>query len=225
LVSRARKRLTAEERRERILEGALEVFAERGYADASMAAVGRAAGITPAVIYDHFSSKAELHETLLRKKSEDLLSSVAEALAGAPDEPHERLRVGVDAFFRFVENQSFAWWLLFRDPPTDPDVSAAYAEIQGQATLGIAAFIRATAPPDLLARPEADRNIEMFAQLLRTAQNGLAAWWYEHPDTPREVLVDRVMEFAWVGLERVADGERAQGSAGAPPQLRRTPRK
>jgi hypothetical protein len=44
----------------------------------------------------------------------------------------------------------------------------------------------------------------MFAQLLRTGQNGLAAWWYEHPGTPRAALVERVLEFCWTGLERLS---------------------
>jgi AcrR family transcriptional regulator len=208
LVREKRQRLRAEERRDRILQGALGVFAERGYQEASMAAIAAAAGITPAVIYDHFSSKAELHITLMESQAGKVLVSVGSALAGAPDELRERLRVGVDAFFAFVEQNGFAWWLLFRDPPTEPAVAAAYERIQQTATSGIAAFIRQDAPPALLERPDADRDIEMFAQLLRTAQNGLAAWWYDHPETPRAVLVDRVVEFCWVGLERVAAGER-----------------
>jgi AcrR family transcriptional regulator len=208
LVAVRRQRLRAEERRERILQGALEVFAERGYREASMAAIAIAAGITPAVIYDHFSSKAALHMTLLESQANKLLASVGSALAGAPDDLQERLRVGVDAFFAFVEQQSFAWWLLFRDPPSDPAVAEAYGRIQQGATSGIAAFIREAAPRALLDQPEAERDFEMFAQLLRTAQNGLAAWWYDHPEVPRAVLVDRVVEFCWVGLERVAAGER-----------------
>jgi AcrR family transcriptional regulator len=208
LVSGTRKRLRAEERRERILVGALKVFAERGYGEASMTAIAHAAGISPAVIYDHFASKADLHMTLLEWKAEALMSSVAGALATAPDDPRERMRAGVDAFFAFVEQENFAWWVLFRDPPTDPKVSAAYAQIQRNATLGIAAFIREMTPPDLLEEPNADRDLEMFGQLLRTAQNGLAAWWYDHRDVPRDVLVDRVIEFCWIGFERLAGGER-----------------
>lgn len=173
-----------------------------------MADVARAAGITPAVIYDHFSSKAELHMTLLQRQAEELMSAVGSALESAPEDPEARLRAGVDAFFSFVEQQGFAWWLLFRDPPSDPDIAAAYGRIQQGATAGIAEFIRAAAPTSFLDDPEADRDLEMIAQLLRTAQNGLAAWWYEHPQTPRAVLVDRVVEFAWLGLERVAAGER-----------------
>lgn len=52
----------------------------------------------------------------------------------------------------------------------------------------------------------------MFAQLVRTSQNGLAAWWYEHKEVPREAIVERMLEFSWVGLQRVAGGERLSGS-------------
>ena len=205
----SRSRLTAEERRERILQAALENFAARGYREASMAAIAEAAGITPAVIYDHFSSKAGLYTSLLEHKTQEVLLAVGSAVAAAPDDREQRLRAGVDAFFAFVEQQGFAWWLLFRDPPTDPDIAGTYGRLQQTATLGIAAFLRESAPPALLERPDAERDLEMFAQLLRTAQNGLAAWWYERRDVPRDVVVDRVVEFCWLGLERVTQGERA----------------
>jgi AcrR family transcriptional regulator len=206
--AKRQRRLRAEERRERILEGALQVFAERGYEEASMTAIAKAAGISPAVIYDHFASKAELHMTLMGWKAETLLASVGAAVASAPDDLKGRLRAGVDAFFAFAEGQNFGWWLLFRDPPTDPGVADAYARVQQGANMGIAAFLRESAPAELLDDPDAERDLEMFAQLLRTAQNGLAAWWYDHREIPREVLVDRVVEFCWIGLERVVSGER-----------------
>jgi hypothetical protein len=37
----------------------------------------------------------------------------------------------------------------------------------------------------------------------------LAIWWREHPKVKRAFLVDCVMDFAWLGLERVRGGERA----------------
>jgi AcrR family transcriptional regulator len=209
LVVARRTRLTAEERRERILQAALEVFAARGYREASMAVIAEAAGITPAVIYDHFSSKEGLYTSLLEQKTQEVLVAVGSAVAAAPDDRKLRLRAGVDAFFAFVEQHGFAWWLLFRDPPADPSIAATYGQLQQTATLGIAAFLRESAPPALLERPDAERDLEMFAQLLRTAQNGLAAWWFERRDVPRDVVVDRIVEFCWLGLERVSRGERA----------------
>ena len=52
--SQARSRLSAAERRERILAAAAEVFAEHGYADASMAEIANRAGVVASVLYDHF---------------------------------------------------------------------------------------------------------------------------------------------------------------------------
>ena len=50
--------------------------------------------------------------------------------------------------------------------------------------------------------------VEMFAQQLSGAVQSLAIWWREHPTVKREFLVDSVMDFAWLGLERVRGGER-----------------
>src|SRR3954468_24676394 len=101
--------------------------------------------------------------------------------------------------------KNFAWWLLFRDPPSDPAVEAAYGRIQATATAAIASLMRASAGSALLGRPDAERELEVFAQFLRSGQNGLAAWWYENPDATREFLVDRVVEICWTGLERLSD--------------------
>jgi AcrR family transcriptional regulator len=208
-----RRRLSADERREHILRAGMEVFAERGYQEASMVEIARAAGITPAVIYDHFASKAELQISLLEGQTEELLTFVGAAVAGEFEDMAEQIRVGVDAFFTFVEEHPYAWRMLFRDPPTDPAILSTYRRIHQQATAGIALFLRASAPPDLLKGPDADRDLEMFAEMLKMAQNGLAVWWYEHRDVPRRELVDRVLEFCWLGFERIAAGERIPSSA------------
>ena len=61
----ARKRprgnaVTSEPTRERILSAAAQLFAEQGFARASMPAIASLSGITAGAIYRHFESKAEL---------------------------------------------------------------------------------------------------------------------------------------------------------------------
>jgi AcrR family transcriptional regulator len=206
-----RKRLSPERRRELIREGAMQVFAERGYEAASMEEIARAAGITVAVIYDHFPSKAKLQVELLERQTAALLGHVGRSLEGAPDDAGERLRIGVDAFFAYVEEHRFTWRMLIRDSPSDPEVAAAYAQLERQATAGIAIFIEAGAGGTLANYKDPERAAEMFAEALKAAQNGLATWWYEHPDVPRAEIVDRLLEFCWIGLERVAEGETGGG--------------
>jgi AcrR family transcriptional regulator len=206
-----RHRLSPSERRELILAGAMEVFAERGYEGASMVEIATVAGITPAVIYDHFSSKAALQVELLERQSEELFAFIGKALVAAPPGPQPRLRAGVDAFFRFVEQHPYAWRMMFRDPPSDPGVAAAYRRLSEVATGTIASFIRAEAVIPARKEESPGQGAEVFAELLRSAQVGLATWWYEHREVPREEIVERLLEFCWVGLERAVADRSAGG--------------
>ena len=51
-----RRRLSAEERRESILDAANSVFGERGYETVRIDDVAAAAGISKALIYEHFAA-------------------------------------------------------------------------------------------------------------------------------------------------------------------------
>ncbi len=184
----------------------MQVFAERGYEAASMGTIASEAGITPAVIYDHFGSKAELAIELLARETEALLRYVAAALDAEAHSQAERMRAGVEAFFGYVEDHRFAWRLLFRDPPADPQVAAAYRQLNERATAAIAVFLQSGDSGALSGYDDPERAAEMFAEGLKAAQNGLAAWWYEHPEVSRREVVERLLELAWTGLERVAAG-------------------
>lgn len=206
--TKKRRRLSPVERRGLILDGAMAVFAERGYEAASMTEIARAGGVTPAVIYDHFPSKAALAVELLELQTEELLRFVSGALAGAFSDMEAQMRAGVEAFFTYVEEHRFAWRMLFRDPPSDPEVAAAYRQLDARATRAIAGFLEAGGGGALAAYDDPRQAAEIFAEALKAAQNGLAAWWYERPDVSREEIVERLLEFAWTGLERIAAGER-----------------
>jgi hypothetical protein len=39
---------------------------------------------------------------------------------------------------------------------------------------------------------------------------GLALWWYDHREVPREQVVAAAMNALWVGFERLGHGERWQ---------------
>jgi AcrR family transcriptional regulator len=189
-----RRRMPGPLRREAILAAAEEVFARRGYHGAALEDIAQAAGISKALIYEHFASKRDLHASLLEAHVEELFRRLqAGAAPGQPGE--ERLRRGIDAFLSFVEEHREAWRALFRDA-ADPDVGAFVVRVQAQATAVIAALIAA----DPEAPEGGDRAIEMHAAMLSGALQSLANWWHDHQEVPRTVLVDRAMDFCWVGL-------------------------
>lgn len=203
-ASAQRRRLPAHERRNRIMQGAMRVFAERGYADASMTEIARAGGVTAAVIYDHFSSKQDLHGALLEEQTDALLAYVGSALASAGSTPEQRMRAGVNAFFGFVQAHPFAWRMIFRDPPADPEIAEIQTRIHTRATQSITLFLDVAVPDFRRENAIHGRRLEMFAQMLKTSLNGMAVWWYEHPSATREELVECSLDFCWRGLERHA---------------------
>jgi len=60
-----RKRLTKVERRAEILGAALDVFAEKGFAGARTQEIADRAGVSGALIFQHFESKAQLYAASL----------------------------------------------------------------------------------------------------------------------------------------------------------------
>jgi AcrR family transcriptional regulator len=188
--------MPAPERREAILAAAEEAFARSGYHGARLEEIAKAAGISKALIYEHFASKRELHAELLDAHVAEIFRRLqANAQTGTTGE--ERLRGGIDAFLRFVEEHREAWRALFRDA-ADPEVADKIEAVQAQAAGVIAVLIAA----DPEARLDA-LGIDIHAQLLSGSVQALANWWYDHQDVPREVLVDRAMEFCWIGIERL----------------------
>jgi AcrR family transcriptional regulator len=209
-----RKRLTAGERRVAIQSSALEVFAERGYHTTSIDDIARAAGISKALIYEHFASKQELHADLLEVQASELYRRVATAVEAVEAESGSaRLTAGLAAYLSFVEERRDAWRVLFRET-VDPESAAALDRVSAQIRALVAALIAQDpgATPRNEAHPETDRGIQQLAQMLVGAIQSSANWWDDHREVRRDRVLETAMEFVWFGLDRLGRGERwAQG--------------
>lgn len=201
-----RKRMSAVQRRGELLDAASEVFGRRGYHGASLDEIASTAGVSKALIYEHFTSKRELHAELVEQHAGEIFRRLqANTEAGASGE--ERLRGGIEAFLGFVEENRDAWRALFRDA-SDPEVTEAISRVREQAAGVVGALMAADTPrePGVSAKQRA-QFFEMQGQLLAGAIQVLAHWWTDHPSIPRETVVDRAMDFCWIGLDRVSQGE------------------
>lgn len=73
------KRLTAEQRKATVIDAATRLFAEKGFHGVSVDDIVKDVGVSPAVLYRHFSSKEALYEAVLRQlasQREDYLEAV-----------------------------------------------------------------------------------------------------------------------------------------------------
>jgi AcrR family transcriptional regulator len=210
MTTTPRKRLSAGERRAAIQSSALEVFAERGYHTTSIDDIARAAGISKALIYEHFASKQQLHADLLEVQASELYRRIADAVDTVEAESGAaRLTAGLEAYLSFVEERRDAWRVLFRET-VDPESAAALDRVSAQVTALVAALIAQDpgATPRDEAHPETDRGIQQLAQMLVGAIQSSANWWDDHREVRRDRVVETAMEFAWFGLERLGRGER-----------------
>src|SRR5918998_4243438 len=98
-------------RERQVLELAEALFAERGYAGASMEELARRAGVTKPVVYELFGSKEGLFGACVDRSIERLADGIAEAVRAETD-PEARLRAGGLAFLRFAAGNRVAWDLM-----------------------------------------------------------------------------------------------------------------
>lgn len=89
----------AEATRARLLDAAVKAFAERGYHGTTTRDIASAAGMSPAALYVHHSSKEDLLYQISRTGHDEALRVLREAVASATD-PVEQLRAVVRAFVR-----------------------------------------------------------------------------------------------------------------------------
>jgi TetR/AcrR family transcriptional regulator, fatty acid metabolism regulator protein len=78
-------------KRDAILRAAIDVFAERGFFNAQVADVARAAGIAAGTVYLYFRSKDDLLVSVFERTMKDALADGRAATSGVGD-PAERLR-------------------------------------------------------------------------------------------------------------------------------------
>lgn len=189
-----KRRLSKGDRRRLIEQAASELFAEQGYTATTLEQVATAAGVTRPLLYKHFSSKKELHLALLAKHRDALLERLGGGL-GQPAPLAERLPRVADSWFGYVEENPFAWLMLFRDTTGDPEIQAFHREMQATARSALVALIRTEPELDF---PE--ERIEPTAEFFRSAMTGVALWWAEHREVLRPIVVDVVVRAVSDGL-------------------------
>lgn len=100
--SNPQPRLSADERREQIIDAARRVFEQTGFDGARTRDLAAAAGVNEALLYRHFGSKEELFEAAVATPLEEAVSKVVE-LSGAPPEEFDASgTVMYDRTYQFV---------------------------------------------------------------------------------------------------------------------------
>jgi AcrR family transcriptional regulator len=207
-------------RERQLVELGEELFAERGFAKASMDELARRAGVTKPVIYELFGSKEGLFEVCLEGLAMRLAESIAEAArgagaksaggagaksaggaeaksaggteAGATTDAEARLRAGGLAFLRFASENRVAYELLY-----EGRFSEAAGRVRRRQAALILELMREIASEDTDSR-----ELELAANAVNSAYEGVAHWMWDHPESDVEQLADWTVELLLPGLRR-----------------------
>jgi AcrR family transcriptional regulator len=98
----------------RLLDAAGHVFAEVGWADATVEAIVSRAGMSRRTFYEHFTDLRDCLRIFHQKATRRAFRAVEMAVAAAPESPGERLRMGVAGFLGGIVAFPHVARVLFR---------------------------------------------------------------------------------------------------------------
>jgi AcrR family transcriptional regulator len=191
-------RLTGPQRQRLILDAAADLFAERGYERARLEEIAAAAGVSKALIYEHFEGKRELYAQIMRKGTDESLGLVLAAAAAEPDSLR-RLQAGLGAFLDFVAEQPSVWRVIEQEV-SDPEIIELDQSREKRGVKSIAALL--ASDPEIARQNLEHEELELFAVMINGATVRAANWWLEHLEVERDEVLAELIDFLWPGIKQ-----------------------
>jgi AcrR family transcriptional regulator len=186
--STATPRLPRRERREQILAAATSAFARTGFADTSLEDIAAEAGVTRAILYRHFESKADLYRSVLDRAKQRF-----DAATGAP----EFTDASIDALLAAAADDPAAFRLLFHHAAREPAFTEEMDRLRAEA---FAMTHRQ------LARVIADRRWARWAaQLVPVVATEAVTAWLDAGQPDRAEAAERIRRAIYGVIESAAE--------------------
>lgn len=201
-----------EERRVRILEGALRAFARWGFRGATMERIGQEAGISAGAIYWYFPSKDDLIRALFETQS--ALPQLRQLAALPAGDEEAQLTAVAESLLRTFEERIDVIKTVMSEGLAHPEIARKfYRELVAKVWAEFARYldVRVAAgvfrPGDSLARTQAFISMLMLYALARRN-------FGEQFSVPREVAVREFVGVFLRGVSGPADRQLASKSGG-----------
>jgi AcrR family transcriptional regulator len=132
------RRLDPDARRAQLVGVGLALVKTMRFDEVTAEVVARASGVSKGLVFHYFPATADLQVAILRAASAEL---VAEIDVGAGLPPDERLRVGLDAFVRYIEQQPASYQAVARRAGSDERLLAVIEDTRAAVVDIIAAAL------------------------------------------------------------------------------------
>jgi AcrR family transcriptional regulator len=197
-----RHRLSADARRDTIIDAAIRLFSEKGFKGTTTRELSTAVGVTEPVLYEHFRTKHELYEAMMDRMAEEGMSTFRAMLdTPASAEPREFVRALAHAVFGwFARHPAFIRLLLFSALEGE-EISRRF---HGRATARIVDAMACYAKSNAAKlRMDFDATVAAHALYCMLVQHGLTYVLFPEEDSRdhRERL-DRMVEVLVGGISK-----------------------
>ncbi len=181
--SRKRARTRAE-----LLAAAQQVFAERGYHEASIAEITRLADVGVGTFYLHFRDKDEVFMTLIEEGIRDIREQVTSEAFRFPYE--QRLPAVIHLTLRYA----YAKRDLFRIALTDGGQLTRRFRAQTALVEGFTDILEEAQRRGLI------ENAPLFARFVTGMVMQGIVWWFEHDEPGPDVMAEQMIHLLLHGL-------------------------
>lgn len=202
------RRMPRAVRERQMLDAAVRTFARLGYRAASMDEIAELAGVSKPLVYLYLNSKEDLFTAVIRREARALVDAVrAGTEPGLP--PDAQLWAGLRAFFRHTAEHPDGWAVLHRQARTHGEPFAAEVAVMREEIVAFVTALIGAAAREAHGTPDlAAHDVAALAEALVGAAESLAGWANETEDASAKEAAATLMNFAWMGLDRLMRGER-----------------
>ena len=172
------RRLGPEARRAQLVGVGLALIKEMPFDEVTAEVVARAGGVSKGLVFHYFPSTRDLQVAILRAAADELLADL-DVGAGLP--PDERLRAGLEAFVRYIEQQPASYQAVVRRAGSDERLLAVFEDTRS-AVVGIVAAT--------LSLTELPAPLRLVIRGWIAMVEECVLHWLDDKPVPREELVE-----------------------------------
>ncbi len=158
-----------EKRQEEIVTGLMQVMSSRGYDQASIGAIAKAAGLSQGVVHYHFKSKQQILLRLVALLSATIRTRF-ESIVLASSSPEDKLWAYIDAHVALgagADPEAVACWVyISAEAVRQPEVGELYRSVVKEDVRLLAQLLRETlASQNISTRPSKQMAAAIFAAI------------------------------------------------------------
>ena len=143
----AGRRLGPEARRAQLVGVGLALMKEVPFDEVTAEVVARSVGVSKGLVFHYFPTTRDLQVALLRAAAGELLAQLD---VGRDLPPDERLRVGLDAFVGYIEQQPVSYQAVVRRAGSDEQLLAVFEDTRAAVVDIVAAALGVSELPPAL---------------------------------------------------------------------------